>query len=416
MSTTYTTNYRLGKQTDTSDTFDMSVITDNMDVIDTQMKADEINLSSQLTWSSGTYGASDNTHQLYTMASSIFKRTQTVTLEELGGLGTTIFIDIPEDMVVMVYFLVNHSFTSGLQYEVIRQEGIYYNTLINYNSRLVIPSGVDAIAFATRNRNSTGTPDESKIKVCKSANSDIYNSINSVKSNMFNDLLSLSIFKKVGVIGDSISVGWAKDKNGNNSRRNTDISWVQQLARLNGSTWYNLGASGVDPIEWFDPNYEFAEYCYTQYQSVGACDLYIIGLGLNGGTLGSLNDIKADYTTNTSSFYGQYGRMIQMINAEHPDAIVICLTEPTERADSYDKAIRNIVRQSPQNIKAYLLDLDYGYKNLFQSPEVTAELQPDGLHYTPHGYTLIAAIMAQALAETIDSIKSELKYVGVTEV
>jgi hypothetical protein len=44
MSTTYTTNYHLGKQTDTSDTFDMSVITDNMDIIDTQMKSNENNI------------------------------------------------------------------------------------------------------------------------------------------------------------------------------------------------------------------------------------------------------------------------------------------------------------------------------------------------------------------------------------
>lgn len=46
MSTTYTTNYHLGKQTDTSDTFDMSVITDNMDIIDTQMKSNKNNILS----------------------------------------------------------------------------------------------------------------------------------------------------------------------------------------------------------------------------------------------------------------------------------------------------------------------------------------------------------------------------------
>lgn len=34
MATTYTTNYNLGKQTDTADKFDMSVITDNADKID----------------------------------------------------------------------------------------------------------------------------------------------------------------------------------------------------------------------------------------------------------------------------------------------------------------------------------------------------------------------------------------------
>ena len=38
MATTYTPNYNLGKQTDVNDLFDMSVITDNMDKIDTAMK------------------------------------------------------------------------------------------------------------------------------------------------------------------------------------------------------------------------------------------------------------------------------------------------------------------------------------------------------------------------------------------
>jgi hypothetical protein len=46
VSTTYTTNYNLGKQTDTSDNFDMSVITDNMDIIDTQMKSNANDISS----------------------------------------------------------------------------------------------------------------------------------------------------------------------------------------------------------------------------------------------------------------------------------------------------------------------------------------------------------------------------------
>lgn len=39
MATTYTTNYHLGKQTDHGDKFDMDVITDDMDIIDAQMKA-----------------------------------------------------------------------------------------------------------------------------------------------------------------------------------------------------------------------------------------------------------------------------------------------------------------------------------------------------------------------------------------
>lgn len=45
MATTYTTNYHLGMQTDTSDKFDMSVITDNMLIIDNQMKQNETNIA-----------------------------------------------------------------------------------------------------------------------------------------------------------------------------------------------------------------------------------------------------------------------------------------------------------------------------------------------------------------------------------
>ena len=230
-----------------------------------------------------------------------------------------------------------------------------------------------------------------------------------------NLMFGLQMFEKIGVISDSISVGWAKDKNGNNSRRNTGISWVQQLARRLGCTAYNLGASGVDPIEWFQPNFEFAEYCYTQYQSVGFCDLYIVGLGLNGGTLGTIADIdENDYTQNASSFYGQYARIIQMINDEHPNAIVVCLTEPTTRISEYDQAVRDICALN--FINAQLLDLENDYFDIFKTPEMVAEKQPDGLHYTPYGYSLIAEAMAYALNDYIKKHSSEFKYVGVTTV
>ena len=223
------------------------------------------------------------------------------------------------------------------------------------------------------------------------------------------------LFNKIGVIGDSISVGWAKDKNGNNSRRNTVISWPQQMARRLGCTAYNLGASGVDPIEWFQPNYEFAQYCYEQYNAVGYCDLYIIGLGLNQGTLGTIADIdQTDYTNNAQTFYGQYARIIQMINDEHPNAIVVCLTEPTSNISAYDQAVRDICGLS--YINAILLDLENDYFDLFNTPEILAEHQPDGLHFTPYGYSLIAEAMVTTLNDYIKKHTTEFKYVGVAAV
>lgn len=227
--------------------------------------------------------------------------------------------------------------------------------------------------------------------------------------------IGMQMFERIGVISDSISCGWALDKNGNRSRRNLGVSWVQQMARRLGCTAYNLGASGVDPIEWFQTNYEFYQYCLPQYQSVGACDLYIIGLGLNQGTLGTINDInQADYTQNESTFYGQYARIIQMINAEHPNAIVMCLTEPTTAISAYDDAVRNICNLS--FINAELVDLENDYFDLFNTSEILSQHQPDGLHYTPYGYSLIAEAMMEALNDYISKNATVFKYVGVATV
>ena len=225
----------------------------------------------------------------------------------------------------------------------------------------------------------------------------------------------INMFEKIGVIGDSISCGWGFDKNGNRSRRNLKVSWVQQMARRLGCTAYNLGASGVDPVEWFQPNFEFAEYCYTQYQSTDECDLYIVGLGLNQATLGTIADInETDYTQNASTFYGQYARIIQTINADHPDAIVMCLTEPTTRISSYDTAVREICNSGKVN--ALLVDLERDYLDLFNTEELKSQYQSDNLHFTPYGYSLIADSMIRAINDFISKNTDKFKFVGITEV
>lgn len=81
MSTTYTTNYHLGKQTDTSDNFDMSVITDNMDIIDAALTAQSNQVNyvlndktvMSMTWVQNGYINSSgeiintNSHRIYSM-------------------------------------------------------------------------------------------------------------------------------------------------------------------------------------------------------------------------------------------------------------------------------------------------------------------------------------------------------------
>ena len=312
----------------------------------------------------------------------------------------------------IAFYDSNKDYVSGIKYKVVSGSSNLYETIV-----IDVPSNVDYMRTAFRisqislfEASYEATLDTQSIEDRLSAlESEI------TDNNETSLCFGMQLFEKIGVIGDSISVGWSKDKNGNNSRRNTGISWVQQMARRLGCTAYNLGASGVDPVEWFQPNYEFAQYCYTQYQSVGFCDLYIVGLGLNQATIGTISDInQSDYTQNASTFYGQYARIIQMINAEHPNSIVICLTEPTTRISSYDQAVRDICALN--FIKAELVDLENDYFELFNTAEILAEHQPDGMHFTPYGYSLIAEAMIKALNDYISKNSSHFKYVGVTTV
>ena len=227
----------------------------------------------------------------------------------------------------------------------------------------------------------------------------------------------LSLFNKVGVIGDSIACGWMLDKNSSPSRRNIGISWPQQLGRKYWGTVLNLGSSGVSPVTWFDPDWEAGgdegnQYCYKQYLTAEACDLYIIGLGLNPSTLGSISDVnKTNYESNGATFYGQYARIIQMINHDHPNALVLCLTNPLNKIPSMDNAVKEIC--ALDYIKAYVVDLYADYAYLFDTPETQAQLQPDGLHYTPYGYTLLAEATDYALSDFLRKNADVLKYVGL---
>ena len=233
--------------------------------------------------------------------------------------------------------------------------------------------------------------------------------------NLYN---GITMFEKIGVIGDSISCGWAINKNGNKSRRNLGISWVQQMARQIGCTAYNLGASGVSATTWFaetaeewnDPDSGY-DYCYKQYKTTEECDLYIIGLGLNGGTLGSLEDVKTDYTQNGETFYGQYARIIQMINHDHPNAIVMCFTEPTPQITTYDQAVRDICNSGKVN--ALLVDLERDYFYLFNTDEIKAQYQSDNLHFKPYGYSLLATAIINAINDYISKNSDKFHYVGV---
>ena len=319
-----------------------------------------------------------------------------VTSGNYSTLGITSVSAIPDNTAIIFAGNITNTMVTDLPEYSNAITVVKINTVSNYYFFIAFTRSRDNVWF--RNSN-----EASWIKLAKSTDTDL-----------ISNTIITSMFQKIGVIGDSLAVGWAKDKNGNSSRKNFGISWVEQLERRTGITAYNFSGSGATPITWFSDSFEFADDCYAKYLEADECDLYIIGLGINEGTLGSTSDInQSDYTQNGSTFYGQYARIIQMINHDHPNSIVMCLTIPRNN-NSYNTAIRTIC--GLDYINAELVDLYADYQDIIYNDTIKSMLQPDNVHLNPIGYSLVAEGMMKVIGDYVIKNSSKFKYVGVAEV
>lgn len=209
-----------------------------------------------------------------------------------------------------------------------------------------------------------------------------YNSVD-----VFNDIVKT--FKKVGVIGDSLSVGYIYDtESGVASRRTLEYSWVHFAGNECNSNWVNYGESGVTTETWWTN-----ENCYPLFEADN-CQAYIIGLGVNDSSgsveLGTAADI--DYTNGifAETYYGNYAKIINAIHTKNDKAKIFLLTmaEPIKRKDNeYNVAIRNIAEISA-DLNVYLVDLADTYSDVIEN----SISQDDyiGAHFTAIGYESLA--------------------------
>lgn len=222
--------------------------------------------------------------------------------------------------------------------------------------------------------------------------------------NRFDDLYKLP--KKVGVIGDSLSVGYMRNNN-----RLLPYSWVKHIQYDSGNQWLNFGASGYTTLLWCSS----PTYGKIQMETSGnKCQVYIIGLGVNdcAGTnpvpLGSQYDIVNNPDRVATTFYGGYARIIQLIKRLNPNAIVICLTIPKlgDNFNSYNNAIRYIANTyySTDN-KVILMDIANNNMELFNDSssklKIDSQKTNAGGHFTAYGYRMIAGFMKYKLNELI---------------
>ena len=153
-------------------------------------------------------------------------------------------------------------------------------------------------------------------------------------------LPTLSLFQKVGVVGDSYASGelafdWKYVDH-------YEISWLQILARKDGFTGTNFSKGGISTRTWLtDPK------CMPLMQSSDAQDLYILALGINDEALGtSYIGSEDDIDNGSDTFYGNYGKIIKAIQTKAPNAKIIMATlaGTSDKTKAFNTAIESIAK------------------------------------------------------------------------
>lgn len=120
------------------------------------------------------------------------------------------------------------------------------------------------------------------------------------------------------------------------------INYLASIAKRNGIVANNYGSGGARTDTYLERP-AFAN-CLSDTPS----DLYLLCFGINdanyGLTVGTVADIKPDYTDNPNTFYGNYGRIIDQLSTHAPDAKIILIMPWTTDADytNYNNAVKGI--------------------------------------------------------------------------
>ena len=136
---------------------------------------------------------------------------------------------------------------------------------------------------------------------------------------------SVSMFDRIGAIGDSFTEGYAKASDGTYNT-NKDHSYIGVMAKRAGINYANYGHSGATTRTYITDKLPVVLADST-------CDFYFLALGINDvglGTsyIGTVDDIHEDYTQNADTFYGNYGKIIAQVKAHSPKALFCLIKIP----------------------------------------------------------------------------------------
>ena len=215
-----------------------------------------------------------------------------------------------------------------------------------------------------------------------------------------------SIFRTIGVIGDSLSSGEHESlKDGKKGFHDYfEYSWGQYIARKCGLTTINFSKGGLTCKEFFE---YYIKERKNPFIDENRCQAYVIALGVNDmnhlkeyypGGFGSFDDVDWDNSDNNKmSYVGQYVRIIQRLKEFEPKCRIFVMSLPkesplrkeeTKQRKEILKFLKELTTKFPY---LYLLDLwDYApiYDKKFK------RLHFCGGHMNARGYKFTGDLVA----------------------
>lgn len=222
-------------------------------------------------------------------------------------------------------------------------------------------------------------------------------------------------FLAVGCIGDSLASGECYS-NETGEAVGHDIykySWGQFMARATGNTYYNFSHGGLSTRTWLT-----SQFRQQIVDGSHDCTAYIIGLGANDALsdyrhvdVGTINDIDFnDYNNNADTYYGNYGKIIQILHEYNPKTKIFLLTMPNSNSiyQPYNEAVRELANTFDN---CYCIDL---YNNAFGLFNGSNSIISSGLrngHYNAYAYGMMAKVIANEINSYMFSHKSEFAQI-----
>ena len=232
----------------------------------------------------------------------------------------------------------------------------------------------------------------------------------------------LSIFRRIGFIGDSLSSGEheATGENGEKTFHDYyEYSWGQYIARSCGLEALNFSRGGLTCHGFFEQYINVN----SPFKEEKKCQAYFIALGVNDIThlnerytkgFGTLNDVDFNNEDNNiDSFVGQYVRIIQKLRKLEPKCRIFVVTKPKSKIednkDLFDK-LSQFLKELPQHFEfLYVIDLR---KYMPIINDKFSKMYFLGGHMSAIGYKYIADTMIKYTDYIIENNIDDFAQVG----